>query len=347
MIEAFAPGRVNLIGEHTDYSGGLVLPMALEMGITVSGSRVSDRIRLTSDQQEEPLDLCLPVGVDLAEIEPAWGRFVAGVAREFEHAGGFDGTIVSSLPAGGSGLSSSSALTCAALLAIRGLAIKESAIEGGGERRQLAEMARRIEREATGVHGGIMDQMVSMCGVADHGLLIDCHSLETKTIAIPEGLEVLVFHSGQPRLLADSAYNQRRQSCVAIEQLIGPLRLAGVSDLSQIKDPLLARRARHVVTENERVRAMVDAFAGNDLALAGQILTEGHQSLACDYEVSTAIVDAQAARVEQTPGVFGARLTGGGFGGSLVAFCEPGVVLDIEQWWIRARPGPGAWMKLE
>ena len=340
MISAFAPGRVNLIGEHTDYTGGLVLPMALNMGVTVSGEAGGDRLRLTSSQQDDPLDLALPVEADVAALEPVWGRYLAAVAAATNITQGFDGNIDSTLPIGGTGLSSSSALTVACLLAFGD---SDSADIGTTEgKQQLAEQARTIEAEATGVRSGIMDQLASVSGVDGHALLIDCRTLDVTPTSLPDDLDVLVFHSGQPRMLADSEYNERRASCEELETIIGPLRDAELSDLDQVNDERLRKRGRHVISENARVLAMVDALASGDLTLAGEILADGHRSLSVDYEVSTPIVDAQAARVAATPGVYGARLTGGGFGGSLVAFAEPGVDLDIDEWWIRARPGPGA-----
>lgn len=336
MITAFAPGRVNLIGEHTDYTGGLVLPMALDMGVTISGTVGGDRLQLTSGQQDQPLDLAVPVHGDMSAIDPVWGRYLAAVAASLELDEGFRGTVESTLPAGGTGLSSSSALTVAAILALSGPP------SGPGGLEELAQQARNIEAEATGVRSGIMDQLTSVSGIEGHALLIDCRTLEVTPTTLPDDLEVLVFHSGQPRLLADSEYNERRASCEELESMIGPLRDAELADLDSVDDARLRRRGRHVITENARVLDMVDALAAGDLSLAGDILAEGHRSLAEDFEVSTPIVDAQAARVAATPGVYGARLTGGGFGGSLVAFAEPGVELDIDEWWIRARPGTGA-----
>lgn len=337
MITAFAPGRVNLIGEHTDYTGGLVLPMALTMGVTVSGSPGGGRLKLTSSQQAEPLDVPWSntgesSPVDLASIKPTWGRYLAAVAAAVGLEDGFEGTIESTLPAGGTGLSSSSALTVAALLALA----------GERDRNELAQLARDIEADATGVRSGIMDQLSSVCGVDKHALLIDCRTLDVTPTQLPDDLNVLVVHSGQPRILADSEYNERRASCEQLEAMIGPLRDATISDLAEVKDERLRRRGRHVISENGRVLAMVDALADGDVSLAGELLAEGHRSLADDYEVSTPIVDAQAAKLSAIPGVYGARLTGGGFGGSLVAFAEPGVEFNGDEWWVRAVAGPGA-----
>lgn len=335
-VRAFAPGRVNLIGEHTDYTGGLVLPMALDMGVTITGSVAGDRLDMRSEQLESSLDLLLPVEGDLPG-EPSWGRYVASVARKLEMTTGFTGTIASSLPAGGTGLSSSSALTIATFLAFG--ALEEDSLV---RRKELAELARVTEAEASGVQSGIMDQLISITAMEGHASMIDCHTLDVTPVRMPDDVEVMVFHSGQPRLLADSEYNVRRAACETIEAEIGRLRDASLSDVEALTDPVLRRRGRHVVTENQRVRDFVVALEAGELATCGELLEAGHRSLSEDFEVSTPIVDEIQARVAAMPGVYGARMTGGGFGGSLVALVAPGTELDIETWTIRARPGPGA-----
>ncbi len=333
MTQSYAPGRVNLIGEHTDYTGGLVLPIALDAGVTIAGEWTDDsRLRLTSSQFDTALDVALPIAGPVDEVDPEWGRFLAAAAASAGLDRGFSGHIDSTLPSGGTGLSSSSALASAALLLFG----------GDGDRTELAKAAREIEFAASGVNSGLMDQLASLNGVAGHALRIDCRSLEIKPVPLPDDVDVLVFHSGQPRMLADSEYNLRRETCEAIEALIGPLRDASMDQIGELTDPVMIKRGRHVVRENARVDAMIDALGAGDLTLAGEILEEGHQSLSTDYEVSTPIVDAQQQRVAATPGVYGARLTGGGFGGSLVALAEPGTELDIDEWWVRVKPGHGA-----
>ncbi len=335
-VRAFAPGRVNLIGEHTDYTGGLVLPMALDMGITISGVRQGTVLDLRSEQLESTLTVDLPVGDELP-ADPAWGRYVAAVARAVHAEVGLVGTVGSTLPAGGTGLSSSSPLTIAAFLALG--ALDTDTID---RRKELAELARVTEAQASGVQSGIMDQLISITAIEGHASMIDCHSLDITPVRVPDDVEVMVFHSGQPRMLADSEYNERRAACAAIEAEIGPLREASLSDLDRLVDPVLRRRGRHVITENERVRAFVAALDRGDLATCGELLEAGHRSLSEDYETSTEIVDAIQARVAAMPGVYGARMVGGGFGGALVALVEPGTELDVDTWTIRARPGPGA-----
>lgn len=330
MREVFAPGRVNLIGEHTDYTGGLVLPIALELGVTFRGRVGGDRLTVTSDGHE-PLALGLPAPA-LDRIEPSWGRYLVAVAERLGVSPGLDGSISSTLPTGGTGLSSSSALSCAALLMYGGV----------GEPLELAQLARQAEIDATGVEIGLMDQAACLAATRGHALLLDCMSLELTHVEVPPSLEVLVVHSGQARQLAESAYNDRQQACVEIERQIGPLRHASLDAISQLSDPVMRKRARHVITENARVVAMVDALGADDAGAAGQILAEGHASLSEDYEVSIPQIDELVATLAAIDGVHGARMTGGGFGGSLVALCRPGTDLTVDTWWTRARPGAGA-----
>ncbi len=334
MATVFAPGRVNLIGEHTDYTGGLVLPMALELGITFSGRADPERLHVVSDGHDD-LDVALPLPdrtSAIAAIEPSWGRYLVAVARRLGVSPGIDGKISSTLPAGGTGLSSSTALTCAALLLLGGT----------GPPLELAKLARQAEIDATGVQIGLMDQAACLASRRDHALLMDCEAVTVSHVAVPESIEVLVVHSGQSRRLADSAYNDRQAACAAVEERIGPLRRATMADVDRLDDPILRKRARHVVTENDRVMAMVEALGADDPETAGAILTAGHASLADDYEVSTPIVDRMVAALAATDGVYGARMTGGGFGGSLVALCRPGTEPPVDTWWTRARPGAGA-----
>jgi galactokinase len=328
---SFAPGRVNLIGEHTDYTGGLVFPMALERGITISGELREGSVSAVSSNEEDPVSFDLPVE-DPAVVTPPWGRFLAAAARRAGTGRGFDARIETSLPTGGTGLSTSTALTCAALLALH----------GDGDRLELARMAKAAEQDATGVQIGIMDQIASLCGVAGSALMIDCHSLDIVPVPVPEGLEVLIVHSGQQREIAESAYSERRDACFAAEREIGPLRLATLAEVETLSDPVTRKRARHVVGDNARVRAMADAFVAEDLVLAAEILHEGHRSYADDFEASTPTIEALIDQLNAQPGVFAVRLTGGGFGGSLVVFAEPGTEPDVSTWWTRATPSAGA-----
>lgn len=333
-VVATAPGRVNLIGEHTDYTGGFALPMAVDLAITVEGRRAGERIVLTSDAVDGNVDLPAPSdtngavgsdGDDTGKRGRNWGAYASAVSDGLlarGQAGGFAGSVRSTLPVG-AGLSSSAALEVALALAI--------GFEGA--RSELVHLARDAEERAVGVPCGLLDQVASVCGSEGHALLIDFDDLDVTPVALPEELEILVVHSGQERTLAGSAYAERRQQCEAAAADIGALRHASVADANRLADPVLGRRARHVITENLRVLAMTEALRSGDLLAAGRLLTESHDSLRDDFEVSTSVLDALVEDLSATPGVFGARLTGGGFGGCVVAFCRPGAV----------RSGPGVW----
>jgi len=327
-IAAFAPGRVNLIGEHTDYAGGLSLPMAIHLGTTVTGVRGGDRIRLTSAQQDEAVDLPLTID-DPTTVEPAWGRYVAGVVAELSPTTGFVGEVSSTVPLG-AGLSSSASLELAVALALG----------FHGMPRSLAELGQRAEQVASGVPCGLMDQLASACGTAGHALLVDFTTDEVRPVPVPADLEVVVVHSGQERRLAGSAYAERRASVEAAAAEIGALHDADLADVDRLTDPVLRRRARHVISEDARVRAFTTALAADDRPRLGELLLASHASLRDDFDVSTEVLDALVARLCAIPGVWGARLTGAGFGGCVVALTEPGT---LGEGWV-VRPGPGAFV---
>ncbi len=323
IIEAYAPGRVNLIGDHTDYTGGLVLPMALDMGTTVRFSPAprtvpTTTMTLRSDADPEPAAIETDV-VDPTKVQPAWARYVAGIVVELRAAGrdvrGGEGTVATTLPLG-AGLSSSAALEVAVALALGAT----------GSPLEIAELCRRAEQLASGVPCGIMDQLVATAAVERCALLIDCRSLTVDPVRIPAGLEVVVVDSGEHRALVGSPYAERRADCERAADLIGPLRDAALEDVEGIPDDRLRRRARHVVTENQRVAEAADALRAADLERFGQLMRESHRSLRDDFEVSTPALDALVDRLNATAGVFGARLTGAGFGGCAVAVVEPGAV---------------------
>lgn len=325
-ISAVAPGRVNLIGDHTDYTGGLVLPMAIDLTTTVTGQPGGDRIVLRSIDEPEPAAVALHVA-DPAAAEPAWARYVAGIVAEVRPTSGFTGTVTTTIPVG-AGLSSSAALELAVALVLG----------AATEPRALAELCQRAEQRASGVPCGIMDQMASASGIDGHALLLDCHSLTITPVRVPDDVDVVVIHSGEARRLAGSGYAQRRRECEEAEAIIGPLRLLrDVAAVAAVDDPVLRRRARHVVTENARVRDFAGALASGDIVAAGRLMGESHHSLATDFEVSTPAVDALVARLTATPRVHGARMTGGGFGGCVVALTDRGAL--AEGWTVRAASG--------
>ena len=329
---ARAPGRVNLIGDHTDYTGGLVLPMAIDRHTTIEFER-SDDVLATSSNFDGEVRFDLPV-VDAAAVQPAWGRYIAGVAAAMSERNmtprGFTGAVATTVPIGG-GLSSSAALEVAAALAF-GIATDATTI---------AAVCRRAEHLATNVPCGIMDQLTSVAGVRDHALLIDCHSLDVTPIRIPESLAVWVVEISS-RTLDGSEYPARVAQCAVAEREIGPLRLADVQSANRIVDPVVRARARHVVTENERVRQFAEALMAGDFRAAGQLMIASHASLRDDFATSTTQMDAAVEHYSQVPGVYGVRMTGGGFGGCIVVLADADIRADAAIDGMRVHAADGA-----
>lgn len=311
-----APGRVNLIGDHTDYTQGLVLPMILDVVTTITGDFTSDltgdRVwHLVSDDEPLPVTLSLPID-DPARIEPRWGRYVAGVLHELEKSGvslrGFSGRVSTTIPIG-SGLSSSAALEIAVA--------RVATIDRPMPETALAQLCRRAEHLASGVPCGIMDQLCIAAGQPGHATLIDCRDLTIEHVSIPSAITVGVDFIA-PRTLAGSEYADRVAETSAVERIIGPLRDASLESLTAIADETLRRRARHVISENQRVLDFVAALRRANWTEAGRLMTESHWSLSHDFETSNATMDAAVERALRRPGVLGARMTGGGFGGCVV-----------------------------
>ncbi len=326
LVGAFAPGRVNLIGEHTDYTGGLALPLAIDLGTTVVG-RSTNEPTVVLRSADEPDEACVPLDIDdPVGVTPSWARYVAGIVHELTPARGFRGEVTTTVPIG-RGLSSSAALELAVALALG----------FDGPSTALAELAQRGEHLASGVPCGLMDQLASASGIDGHALLMDFTDGSVEPVRVPDGVAIVVVHSGERRTLVGSAYADRRASCEAAARAVGPLREASLAAVATIADPVVRRRARHVVTENERVRRVVDALRSGDIEAVGTLMVESHESLRVDFEVSTTALDALVDRLVATPGVHGARLTGAGFGGCAVALTEPGA-LD-EGWTVRPSAG--------
>jgi len=310
-VPAFrAPGRVNLIGEHTDYSEGFVLPLAIDLECVVRSSPGGDVVHARSHAEPGEVELTPDGGGEAA----GWGRTVAAVLEVLSERGrspaGFRAEVTSTLPVG-AGLSSSAALEVSLALA---------ACDAAGFELPPVELAlacQEAEHRASGMPCGIMDQLASVAGKRDCALLIDCRSLDVRAVPLPRDVAVLVVHSGMPRALAGSAYAERRRACEEAAAALG-LRALRDATPAQVRD---VPRARHVVSENARVVAAVEALERGDGAELGRLLGESHASLRDDFEVSTPELDALVEALVAA-GALGARLTGAGFGGCVVALAR-------------------------
>lgn len=305
-LTVWAPGRVNLIGEHTDYAGGLVLPIAIDLGIRLD-VEAAENIRLASGVESVEL-----AGDGTGEAH-GWGRYVAAVALELAALGrrprGVEGTVEATLPQG-AGLGSSGAFSVGVALALCGVAGFEV------EPLELALACQRAEQRAVGVPSGILDQAASLLGRSGSALLLDCGSLDYRRVPLPDDVAIVVLDSGERHAHEGSGYGDRRR------ELEGG-------------DP---RRVRHVETENERVRETVAALERGDAAALGPLFAASQASLRDDYEVSTPALDALVEAALEA-GAFAARMTGGGFGGSIVALSEPSRAQDV-----LARTGVRGWI---
>ena len=330
MRVARAPGRVNLIGDHADYTGGLVLPLAIDRYTdVVIETELDDRVELSSADEPERAAVELSV-TRPADVRPAWARYVAGVIAELAPSRGLRGHVRTTIPIG-AGLSSSAALEVATAIALG---------PGSTSTLELAQLCQRAEHRATGVPSGIMDQWCIAAGVEGHALLLDCGDLTAQPTPLPDDAEIVVRFIAH-RTLEGSPYADRVAQCTAAERAVGPLRAASESDLGAITDRVVRSRARHVVGENRRVREAAAALAQGDLATVGGLMIDSHDSLRDLYETSTPQMDAAVAAVVGVPGVHGARMTGGGFGGCVVALTEPGALADVwpDGWVVRAVRG--------
>jgi galactokinase len=314
-----APGRVNLIGEHTDYNDGFVLPMAIDRAVWVALRPRGDR-RVVGHS----LDLHQTVEFSVEGIwdkGTGWGEYLKGVAWALQEAGytlqGWEGVVTGDVPIG-AGLSSSAALEMATA--------RVFAVTSGlpWDPTTMAKIGQRAENEWVGVNCGIMDQMISAAGVAGHALLIDCRSLETQPVPLPPGTAVVVLDTASRRGLVDSAYNERRAQCEAAARFFGVPALRDVS-VAQFQaqadrlDDVTRRRARHVVTENGRTLRATEAMRRGDAVEMGQLMNTSHVSLRDDFQVSSDELNAMVACAHRQEACYGARMTGAGFGGCAVA----------------------------
>ncbi|WP_270045414.1 galactokinase [Solirubrobacter ginsenosidimutans] len=312
-VVAFGPGRVNLIGEHTDYNDGLSMPFAIERGVTVTATP-ADRFVVDARDFGERDEFSEPERAD------GWRAFARGMVAELR-AAGFDVApahleIAGDLPQG-SGLSSSAALESALALALLGRVPEDL--------KALAQLCSRVENDWVGAETGLLDQLASLMSEAEHVLRIDFRSLEVRPFPLDLGGWTLVtVESGATHSHAGSGYNQRRAECRAACQALGIASLRDADDLSAL-DGTLLKRARHVVSENARVDATAAALDAHDLEAVGRLLDASHASLRDDYEASVPEVEATVERCKAA-GAAGARMVGGGFGGSVLALLPPGVV---------------------
>jgi galactokinase len=310
MLIARAPGRVTLIGDHTDYNQGLSLPMAIDLATEASFTPKAGSflIGVTSDQYPEPWEITLggttpdPPQAALAGALVALARPPSGGALR----------VTSTVPVG-AGLSSSAAFSVAVLLALGQT----------GDALALAQLCQSAEG-AAGSPVGLLDPLSIVGAQAGHALSIDFSSLESHQVPIPGEAAFIVVHCGVGRELGASGYAERRAECERAANLIGrPLGLCQLGDLSVLSEPVLRRRARHVITECARVREVERHLGRSNLTAIGAVMSAGHRSLAEDFKVSIPALDELVDRLVTMPGVYGARMTGGGFGGCVVALCAP------------------------
>ncbi len=324
-----APGRVNLIGEHTDYNDGFVLPAALDLATYVAIAPRRDRLI-----NVHSVNLNADLSFDMDAVQQAdhdWTDYIRGVAVELSNSGfhlkGADIAVLSTLPMG-SGLSASAALEVAFGFAL--LSVSDAPIDRLG----LAMICQRAENEFVGMRCGVMDQFISCFGVEGAALLLDCRSLEARAIPIDPAVRIVVCNTMVHHELASSEFNLRRRDCEEAVRLLAS-RLDGITalrdvTLDQLEEhaaalpPLIVQRARHVIGENKRVLEAVAALERKDFAEAGRLMNASHESLRDNYNVSCAELDLMVKLARKVPGVYGARMTGGGFGGCTVSLVEAG-----------------------
>lgn len=317
-----SPGRVNLIGEHTDYNDGFVLPLAIDRSTWLAvNPRTDNLVRLYSTDFKESAEFSL---ADLKGNKPEWAEYAKGVTEQLLGQKlalrGFDAVIATDVPVG-AGLSSSSSFSL-------GIARAFNAVNGfAWDNAKMAVLCQRVEKERLGVNCGIMDQLIIASALDGQAMQLDCRSLATKTAPLPSGYAVVILDTKKSRTLAGSAYNERRAQCETAATFFGAKALRDVT-VAQVNaaqgklDPLIWRRAHHVVTENDRVEQALVAMHAGDAVKLGQLMNASHESLRADYEVSCAELDEITALARAQPGCVGARMSGAGFGGCGVALVK-------------------------
>jgi len=328
---AHAPGRVELLGNHTDYNEGLVLSAAIDRGMTVRGGvRTDGRVRLT----DHGLDQCVDVpvaGFGKQEGEKSWANYPLGVVRIFEdrgyEMGAFEMDIVSDLPIG-AGLSSSAAFEVATATFLKKLFRWEL------EPLELAKLCRQVENEFVGVNCGLLDQVSSVFGKKNSAIFLDCRRESVETVAFPEGVALLITHSGVKHALVGGEYNERRDQCFSAAKKLGAPALRDVTSmqLEAAREKLVNleyRRAAHVVGEIERVSQGIEFLRTANVRGFGELMFASHESSRTNFENSTAELDALVHIAREEEGVYGSRLTGGGFGGATVSLIDAGEATRI------------------
>ncbi|QIX94617.1 galactokinase [Cedecea sp. FDAARGOS_727] len=330
-----APGRVNLIGEHTDYNDGFVLPCAIDYQTVISCAKRDDRtvrvIAADYDNQQDSFSLDAPI---LAHESQQWANYVRGVVKHLQkrdkNFSGVDMVISGDVPQG-AGLSSSASLEVAVGKVLQQL--YHLPLDGA----QLALNGQEAENQFVGCNCGIMDQLISALGKKDHALLIDCRTLGTKAVSMPKGVAVVIINSNFKRTLVGSEYNTRREQCETgtrffSQKALRDVELAKFNEVAHQLDPVVARRVRHVLTENIRTVEAADALAKGDLLRMGQLMEESHASMRDDFEITVPQIDTLVDIVKATIGdKGGVRMTGGGFGGCIVALVPEDLVPAVKQ----------------
>jgi galactokinase len=324
-----APGRVNLIGEHTDYNDGFVLPLAIDRAVWIAlRPRGDRRVAVHSIDYGDSGDFALDA---FSDQKAGWIEYIKGTAWSLQEAGhalvGWEGVLTGDVP-NGAGLSSSAALEMAAARAFAAVGNLP------WEPAAMAKLSQRAENRWVGVNCGIMDQLISGCGRDGHALLIDCRSLHSEAVPFPSGSAVVVLDTATRRGLVDSAYNERRSRCEAAAKAFQVPALRDV-DMKTFQrradelDEITRRRARHVISENERTLAAAEAMRRGDLGALGTLMNQSHESLRDDYEVSSGALNAMVDAARLHPACYGARMTGAGFGGCAVALIRAEVAEDF------------------
>ncbi len=329
-----APGRVNLIGEHTDYNDGFVLPCAINYQTVVAAAKRSDNIvRVVSvdygnavDEFDLTQEICF-------QQDKMWANYIRGVVKcllaRGHELGGVDLSVSGNVPQG-AGLSSSAALEVVigqTFKVLYNLEISQAEVALNGQ---------QAENEFVGCNCGIMDQMISAEGRANHAMLLDCRSLETQSVSMPEDMAVVIINSNKKRGLVDSEYNTRREQCEEAARIFGVTALRDVS-IEQFNakadelDELVAKRARHVITENDRTVEAAEALRQGDMTRMGELMAQSHASMRDDFEITVTEIDTLVEMVKEVIGdQGGVRMTGGGFGGCIVALMPPALVDDVK-----------------